>query len=328
MKNVKKNFDLAKQQYDDQESPIDQISATVQASIQKLAHLAQIPYGVCSGKKYCIYKVGRQKSRPFLPKLLITDPAQFNRSWNELLQATNRKQHCFDIDEQTASRVIYTCVMAFAICYDLWKPKSRKTPGTFFEVILGALISLLLPEATRTKYVTLPPPKSRKNLVASEVSEIVLEQEQEALQAGEEYASDDARTVSTDIVFNLPSGYGIVIPAKITTRERIVQPFAHQRILDSAMGMGRYISLLTCVSETQRDDKTKSVKEICVPGTITLFQEHLAKLGGIYYLDPPKRYLSLDEDKTIVVKPLAHLVTKGLNTLVRKLQKTPSARAN
>ena len=106
-----------------------------------------------------------------------------------------------------------------------------------------------------------------------------------------------------------------MIPAKITTRERIVQPFAHQRILDSVFGAHHYNSILTCVSETQRHGPN-GVKEICVPGTIRLFQKHLAVMAGIYYLDPPSRYLAKDVTSVIKVATVGELIHSDLAKLI------------
>ena len=92
--------------------------------------------------------------------------------------------------------------MSFSSCYDLWKPGSRKTPGTLFEILLGSITAKFLTAYTRTKFISLP-------------------------KTGE--------SVSTDIVFDL-NEKGIVMPVKITTRERIVQPYEHQKILDSVFG--------------------------------------------------------------------------------------------
>lgn len=111
------------------------------------------------------------------------------------------------------------------------------------------------------------------------------------------------------------SGRGLVVPAKITTRERIVQPFAHQRILDSAFGVGHYRSALACVSEMQRDEEV-GANEICVPGTIRLYQEYLAPLSGIYYLDPPVRYLQSDVTSIIEVSSLGHFFSERIAALV------------
>jgi hypothetical protein len=306
MNTIKEAFDVAKRLYDIGDNPLDAILRTVAACQSKLARYSLTRYGGCSAKEYSIYAVGGQKSRPILPNLFITDSGVFQEKWSELIACASGESHKFNIAEAEANATIYTAVMSFCVCYDLWKPASRKTPGTFFEVVLGSLLALILPEATRTKFISLPPPPRAQGLLDSE----------EGISAG---------SVSTDIVFNFPGNMGIVIPAKITTRERIVQPFAHQRILDSAMGEGRYVSLLTCVSETQRDDEDQSVNEICVPGTIVLFQEYLAKLGGIYYLDPPRRYLRLNDEGVIEVASVGALVTEKLATLISRLQTSPPA---
>jgi hypothetical protein len=331
MQEIKRRFDAAKRLYDRTESPVDSICETAAACLQKLTDLSPIEYGGCSGKAYSIYLSGEQKSRPFLPNLFISDPAAFVRAWGELMRTSQPKEHKYALPAQEVDRVLYTAIMGFAVCYDLWKPKSRKTPGTFFEVLLGSLVSVVMEEARRTKFISLPPPSRLKRedspVRAKDLFEDVpIVQSTGAEEPVVEQDELESGKVSTDIVFNLPSGRGIVIPAKITTRERIVQPFAHQRILDSAFGVGRYVSVLACVSETQRDDDDHSVNEICVPGTIALFQEYLASLEGIYYLDTPKRYSVLGSTGLISVGTLGGLLTGGLDKLVKRLQTYQSAR--
>ncbi|MCY4646040.1 MAG: hypothetical protein OXE73_04115 [Gammaproteobacteria bacterium] len=121
--------------------------------------------------------------------------------------------------------------------------------------------------------------------------------------------------VSTDIAF-LERGHrgGLVVPAKITTRERIVQPFAHQRILDSVFGEQRFRSILVSVSEMQRQRQT-GANAICVPGPIRLYQLHLARLSGLYYLDPPARYLERDVADHITVDTVGRLLGEDLPAL-------------
>lgn len=137
---------------------------------------------------------------------------------------------------------------------------------------------MLLPEYTRSKHVRIP---------------------------------NGNETISTDIVFEAVNRVKLVIPAKITTRERIVQPYAHQRILDSVFGAGMYKSILLCVSETQRE-KEERVNDICVPGTIALYQKHLAALTAIYYLDPPARYLDSSVCDLVPVRRLSELFCSDL----------------
>jgi hypothetical protein len=49
------------------------------------------------------------------------------------------------------------------------------------------------------------------------------------------------------------------------------------------------------------------VKQICVPGTIILFQKFLAHLDGLYYCDIPARYSLPSLTRTIPVKNLGEL---------------------
>lgn len=140
-----------------------------------------------------------------------------------------------------------------------------------------------------------------KDLPVAAVADALVDVSGEEGDAAEAYRGD---AVSTDLVLTNPkTGKGAVVPMKITTRERIVQPFAHQRILDSAYP-GQFGSFLACISEVQRDDNTGTVKQICVPGTVALFQKHLSKLNGLYYCDIPVRYARPDLGSVIAVKPI------------------------
>ena len=177
---------------------------------------------------------------------------------------------------------MYTSIISFSACFDIWKPKSRKVPGTHFEILVGSLLTQLIPKFSRSKFISLP---------------------------------KQTEKVTTDIVFD-NGEIGLIFPAKITTRERIVQPYAHQRILDSIFGESRYKTCLLCVSETQRDDRKALVNDICVPGTIKLYQDHLSKLSGLYYLDPPKRYTDSDITDRINVGDYGQLFRTDLNKLI------------
>jgi hypothetical protein len=215
--------------------------------------------------------------------MYVANQNEFTELWTEFIDSIDTLNNKICMDDDKVSKVLYTTIMSFAICYDLWKNSSRKTPGTYFEVILGSILARLLPDYTRKKHVIIP-------------------------------GQDDK--VSTDIVFE-PEGDGVklVIPAKTTTRERIVQPFAHQRILDGVFGEGVYKSMLICVNEIQREQDT-GVNDICVPGTLKLFQSYLAKMHGIYYIDPPQRYLQEDITSIIRVGTLASLLINDLRAII------------
>ncbi len=199
-----------------------------------------------TAKSTWVFEVNGRLSRPYLPSLFTSSPSDFSKRWLRTLRAIDagKKSVCQSPDE--VNTVLYAAMTAYSVCFDLWNPGARKTPGTFFEILLGSVMGMVLPSYERTKFIPIP---------------------------------GVGQNVSTDIVFSCPrTNRGLVIPAKITTRERIVQPFAHQRILDSVFREGHYRSVLMCVSELQR--ATNDINEICVPGTIKLFQKHLAPLAA------------------------------------------------
>jgi len=289
MDNLSKKQQNIKKLYDQGGSPLAEILDLSQESIRSLRSVTRKQYGTIKTKQYFAFSHGNNISRPVLSSLLVDDEKELEELWNAFFKSINGKSLKSTLESISIDRLIYTTVMSFACCIDLWKPKSRKTPGTHLEIVLGSVLSQFVPKLTRSKFISLP---------------------------------DQAENVSTDIVFKGQYG-GLVIPAKTTTRERIVQPYAHQRILDSVFNPGVYKSILMCVSETQRDDKSTSVKEICVPGTIKLFQAHLSSLSGIYYLDPPTRYLRRDVTSLVPVKRYSDLFTNDLKDLLRFTEQAP-----
>jgi len=274
----------AKQSYDRGLCPNTQIRQAAETAIARLAENATCRLQAGKyGKEYWVYSANGNLSRPYLPTLFIDTPAEFRRRWEAVVSAISADNRLILADETEVNCVLYTAIMAYSICFDLWNPGARKTPGTYFEMLIGSIMGTILPNHTRTKFVSLP---------------------------------NQTENVSTDIVFKEGRrNIGLVIPVKITTRERIVQPYAHQRILDSVFGPNQYRSILLCASELQRNGED-DVNEICVPGTIRLFQSHLARMSGIHYLDPPLRYLQDDITELVPVSSIGHLLTNSLPTLL------------
>lgn len=247
---------------------------------------------------YSVFALGDSLSRPVRSDLYFANELHFRKEYDHILKILQQPGHRWtNEDRENANRVVYTAVMSFACCIDLWQRKSRKTPGTFFEVYMAGILQTAFPEAVFSKHISLEDLLGDREIGQSTSSEAKPDDE-----------SSDKASVSTDVVISVPDrAGGIVIPLKITTRERIVQPFAHQRILDAAFGEGRYKSLIVCISETQLDDKTQSVKQVCVPGTIKLFQKYLAPVTGLYYCDLPQRYVAKDMTGIIAVRSVGHL---------------------
>lgn len=275
MKNIVIKHAVIKKMYDSGVSPIEELKDITLECLQLLSVVERYDYGYVGTKHYFCY-FSEKYSRPVATNLFILEPQEFVFLWDRLFSGIDEINHSCSLDEISIDRVIYTAIMSFAICFDIWKSESRKTPGTHFEILLGSTLDLFLRGFARSKHIVLP----------------------------------ELDKLSTDIAFS-NEGITLVFPAKTTTRERIVQPYAHQRILDS-LSPGKYKSILLCVSETQRDNKNTKVNDICVPGTIKLYQAHMSNISGIYYLDPPQRYLQDDILELVKVSTIGHLLKYDL----------------
>ncbi|HET9177335.1 MAG TPA: hypothetical protein VFQ24_03170 [Terriglobia bacterium] len=136
----------------------------------------------------------------------------------------------------------------------------RKASATFFEILIGHIVARAVGVAPRKK-VRVP---------------------------------ESGADLPTDYVFD-PEGKSrkIHLPIKASTRERAVQAWVHQLVLDRIFGTGVYRGVLVVAAETKRDSKTGEVIEICVPKQLQMFQSRVAELSRVYYLDPPQSYLDL-----------------------------------
>ena len=163
----------------------------------------------------------------------------------------------------------YTMVTAYCVASDLFDRNNKKGPATYFEVFVGHLFARAL-DVNPTKAATLTVDKRRVRL-------------------------------TMDYLFDLGSGKTkIHLPVKMSTRERVVQAWAHQRLLDEAFGRGTYKGILVVHSETKLDLVTKEVVEICVPDQWLAYQTYLAQMERIYYFDIPERYSQLATEYPII----------------------------
>lgn len=308
MDELKKLYRDACKAYNKSKPHFQKCRAVVQHCQQKLNDDAKLgEYGKFAGTpdiQYSAFTSGQAISRPVHPDFFTATNNDFEVNLETVLKiAKDPERKWTDSERKLSSQTIYTAIMSFACCYDLWNPKARKTPGTFFEVFMAGLLQSVFTDIAFSKHIPLTkildaggsPPNAEDN-----------PDQDEAISDGNE--GDEKSSVATDVVLSAPNKKGgIVLPLKITTRERVVQPFAHQRILDAAFEPGTYKSLIVCISETQLDKEAKKVKQICVPGTIQLFQKYLAPIEGIYYCDVPQRYAKNDVTDVIKVKSIGHL---------------------
>ena len=183
------------------------------------------------------------------------------------------------------ARLAYTTALAPCLTMELRNRNNKKGPATYFEYLVGHIFARLLhSEPTRNATVS------------------VLDQQ---------------IPMTMDFLFETATDVpNIHLPIKMSTRERIVQAWAHQRILDTAFGSGHYRGIMVCFSETKLNSRTCDVEEICVPNQWLIYQNLIAKLHCIYYFDMPLRYQVLTKTypDTIQIKPISDLLS-GTNAI-------------
>ena len=94
-------------------------------------------------------------------------------------------------------------------------------------------------------------------------------------------------------LFHLSEKRRLHLAVKLSTRERVVQAWAHQRILDAAHGVGTYTGIMVLFGETKLASKSLEVVEVCVPDQWLVYQSFLSRMERIYYFDMPQRYAAL-----------------------------------
>lgn len=211
-----------------------------------------------SGKSYFMFSdaVRGKTSRP-------VNPAMFDDGLDR--RTIDRVLAC-DIEGMTASeitRVVYTLAMSYCASADILKSSDQKTPGTYFEFLIGHIVSRRL-DVNPDKQITVP-------------------------------TLDQKVTLPTDFVYNLGEGKNRVhLPIKISTRERVVQVWAHQRVLDGMHGVARFKGVLVVMAETNKQQE-KSVTEVCLPNQWMAYQMYIAQMFRVYYLDLPQKYVALKD---------------------------------
>lgn len=183
----------------------------------------------------------------------ITKVDQF---FNNLFAGSINNQSAIDITE-----ALYKIVIVFGCCTDLFSKSGPKQVGTYFEKLVGHLYATHLHMEPTEKLSTIP-----------------LDGKKESIPA--------------DYVFNTGVDQAKYhVPAKFSSRDRSVQVWAQQRLIDGAYGVGRFHCLLTCCNET--DYNNGKVTEVCVSGQWRNYQLYIAQILRAYYLDLPNAYANL-----------------------------------
>ncbi len=171
---------------------------------------------------------------------------------------------------EAITRAFYTLVMSFCCAVDLAKRGDQKTPGTYFEYFVGHALARYL-----------------KSNPQREIQVLSL---------------DDPVSLPTDYIFDLGRGSArLHVPVKTSTRERVIQVWAHQRVLDGVYGVDAIRGVLVGLTETRCDRATREVIEICLPTQWQVYQRFIAQMKRVYYLDIPERYRQLAEKRPSVI---------------------------
>ena len=212
-----------------------------------------------SNKDYFSYKENKKLTRPINKNLYDNVTDDIVNTFFEKL----KDNAVADLKSNDITAIVYRIAIDFCATIDIIKESDQKTPGTYFEYLMGHLFSIHFEVKPRNQVEVL-------NL-------------------------DMKSKLPTDFIFDLGTNRPkFHVPVKTSTRERVVQVWAHQRVLDGVYGNGRFIGLLTCLAETKLDHKTKEVIEICLPDQWRLYQLFISQLKRVYYLDIPQKYLELN----------------------------------
>lgn len=184
--------------------------------------------------------------------------------------------------DEVLQRYLYTMAISYLVMRDLVSTGDKKSPATFFENLIGHIIASKLGVHPKR---------------ALEIPSLDIE-----------------NTLPTDFIFDMGHGKTKVhVPVKISTRERVVQAWAHQRVLDGMHGAGRFRGVMVILTETNKQ-KDASVVEVCLPGQWAAYQMYISLMYRIYYFDLPETYMPLrDKYPHIQVWPFSRFFTEYAN---------------
>ena len=225
------------------------------------------------GKEYASYKLRGTVARPANTRLWMRDPELLAPLWSAMGEG--------QIAASDLASMLYTVALAPCLVLELFDRQNKKEPATYFECLIGHIFAKRLGRS--------PQKKLRLSVDGEQVS------------------------LTMDFLFDLGQGHGGVhLPVKMSTRERVVQAWAHQRILDGAFGTGHYRGIMVSFSETKLAKQTLKVTEICVPIQWLAYQKQLARLEAIYYFDLTDRYkeMSRKHPDLIQVREFSDYLTR------------------
>lgn len=253
-------------------SPVrEAIVAAVNKSVDFLGSVERVPEeSHVANKSYAAFRSGTgTASRVFNTALYDADVCQ-----NQLEAILTEGLGGRSRDDIT--KTLYTAAMSFFCANDIESNnQARGRSGKYFEYLVGNIMATALGVKGTARIEALNP--------------------------------ELARGLNPDHLFELGDGGALIhLAVKISTRERIVQPWAHQRILDGAYGTDRIKGVMVFLHETNR--LKTGIQETCTPARLRQYQMFVARIHALYYFDPPRPYLELaDAYPFVPVRPIAML---------------------
>ena len=227
------------------------------------------------GKRYVGFRradAPKQISRPANRALFVCSGERVAANWQKLVGGA--------LPPVKLAQMLYTACLAPCLALELFDRQNKKGPATWFECIIGHVFARSL-GCNPQKAVSLA------------------------------IEGTHAR-MTMDFLFHPQGQRRVHLPVKMSTRERVVQAWAHQRILDAAYGVGTYRGIMVVFAETKLDSRSLEVIEICVPEQWLVYQSLLSRMERIYYFDVPQRYLALTAQypTLIQIKQIPHFFTE------------------
>ncbi len=225
------------------------------------------------GKEYVSFARNAVVARPANREYFTSDSEAIARDWQLWIGG--------NLDAGRLEGMLYTVALAPCLASELFNRNDKKSPATYFECMIGHIFA---------KSLGIDPVRSATLPVAGRSVRMTMD-------------------FLLETAGDLPN---IHLPVKMSTRERVVQAWAHQRLLDSAYGSVRYKGVMVAFSETKLDARKREVVEICVPDQWLAYQTLLAKMERIYYFDIPVRYQELTDNfgTLIEIKPFHTFFTE------------------
>jgi hypothetical protein len=98
------------------------------------------------GKEYFAFSSAKKLSRAVNQRLFLAEP----KEWEAFCRAIASRQKPA-METERITRIIYSVAVSFFCCIDLTKDGDQKTPGTFFEYLIGHLFAWRLDVNPKTR---------------------------------------------------------------------------------------------------------------------------------------------------------------------------------